>query len=374
MGSAPKLEASGPRSSDPPGSQPPGPKASPSERRRRDSITVSEMAEAYLRGMPRVASLRAGADNALRGALGLVAGDRFVLIVETTASEIGAALLDAATELGLDTRCYVVDTAQSRVPALAQRLELQLREAVGSVLVSTAGELDPDFRRSICVHDHARRHGHMAGVTSAMMRQSMRADYDEIHALGERLRARLQTAQTLDVVTGPRAALRVRLATDGRWHNGSGRLRSAGFTNLPGGEVVASPASVDGELLADGGIWLPDGTRLRAHRLRFRDGRLVEAEGLDGEALVALLDAHPNGRRVGQVAFGTNIGVLTPIGAVLQDLKMPGLHLVLGYSCPEHTGATWDSPLMVPVLCRRPDVSIDGEPILVRGRFTRSLL
>ncbi len=361
MGSAPELDAD------------PSPSTA-SERRRRDSITVSQQAETYLRGIPPDPSLTAGAESALQHALGLVAGDRFVLIVEAGACSIGAALLDAADRLGLDTRCYVVDTAQSRVASLIERLNLQLCEAAGSILVSRPGELDPNFRRRVCAHDHPRRHGHMAGVTEAMMRQSMRANYTEVHALGERLCARLASARELDLVTGPQAVLRVRTAEANRWHNGSGLLRAPGFTNLPGGEVVTCPGSVEGDLMADGGVWAPDGSRLRVRRLRFRAGRLVDADGPDAARLGTLLDEHPEGRRVGQLAFGTNLEVLTPIGAVLQDLKMPGVHLVLGYSCPEHTGAAWNSSVAIPVLCRRPDVAIDGEPVMVRGRYARALL
>ena len=82
----------------------------------------------------------------------------------------------------------------------------------------------------------------------------------------------------------------VELGDETRWHNGSGRLREPGFSNLPGGEVVTSPARVDGAYRADGGLWLHDGTAIRgSHVLRFHRGSLVEVEGPDARFVSATL-------------------------------------------------------------------------------------
>ena len=215
----------------------------------------------------------------------------------------------------------------------------------------------------------------MVGVTPAMMRQSMRADYQEMHQLGERLIARLSSANEIVVSSGVNDELVLRPARNHRWYNGSGLLRSPGFTNLPAGEVSTCPASVDGSIRPDGGVWLPKGP-VRGPRttIHFREGQVTGVEGGERDAILAELGGDENGRRVGQMCFGTNVSVLTPIGAMLQDSKIPGFHLILGYSCPEHTGATWNSQVMVPMLVRRADVVVDGKPLLVRGRYARELL
>src|SRR5690606_18089053 len=109
---------------------------------------------------------------------------------------------------------------------------------------------------------------------------------------------------------------------------------------------------------------------------RFAGGELVDFEGRDleeGRALAEAVESAPNGLRVGQVGFGTNTGVLTSIGSLLQDLKMPGFHVTLGYTCNELTGATWTSPIEVPLLVRRPDVLLDDTPLMVRGRYGNQL-
>lgn len=345
-----------------------------SERTRRDSITVSVDAEAHLQSLELDATLMPGARNAIRDALGVRAEDRVLLVIGKSHEAVGAALLAAARELQVTTRTYLVDLVDSRSEPFMKRLEMRMDEADATILVGDPAEMAQDFRRRVCVRPGRRRHAHMIGITEEMMRQSMRVDYAEVHSLGERLRDSLGRARKLTVVSGPASRLAVELDPQARWHNGSGWLRKPGFTNLPGGEVVTCPASATGRFHADGGVWLPDGTQVRGLTFEFREGRVVRVIGRGSERVEEVINGDDNGRRVGQVAFGTNIGVLTPIGAMLQDLKMPGLHLVLGYSCPEQTGATWTSNVIVAVLCRRPDVAVDGEPIMVRGRYAQHLL
>ena len=126
-------------------------------------------------------------------------------------------------------------------------------------------------------------------------------------------------------------------------------------------------------------MWLPDGTKIPPDvrtKLVLERGEVTKIEGPSEicERLGAILDGTASARRVGQVGFGTNTGVVAPIGALLQDLKVPGFHLTLGHTCPEITGAKWDSDVEVPLLTRRATVTIDGEPLLVAGRFPSDAL
>jgi len=353
------------RSSAPPPSQP---------RMRHDSAVLHS--HLTLEHTPIDDTLLAGAENALRVVLGLRSDDRLVLLIEVGYESIGAALQHVAREMGLELQVVVLDAARSERESFLKRLDSWLDDAHGSLLVGSRTGLPMSFRRRVLVPRSKRRHGHMVGITEAMMRQSMRVDYEEIHALGEAILAELRGAEDILVRGAGGSELRVKPDPRCRWHNGSGLLRSTGFTNLPAGEVVTTPRDVRGRILPDAGVWLEDGRVLRGGRLQlhFERGQLARAEGVGASEIISAADADPNGARVGQIAFGTNLGVLTPIGAMLQDLKMPGVHLVLGYSCPEQTGARWSSEVMIPILLRRPDVLVDDKPLMVRGRYARHLL
>jgi len=72
---------------------------------------------------------------------------------------------------------------------------------------------------------------------------------------------------------------------------------------------------------------------------------------------------------VGEFALGTNIGVTGTINNLLQDEKIPGVHIAFGKTCPNQTGATWDATAHVDVIARDCDVWFDGAPIMARGKF-----
>ena len=334
-------------------------------------------AQEALLGITEDPSMMAGARNALANALGLGVGDTFVLLAEAGYEDVAAAMLRAAHELGIETRSFLLDRETCERDLFVQRVVGELAEVQGSALVASRSGLPQEFRRAVMAPAGERRHAHMVGVTPSMMRQSMRADPREMHQLGERLVERLSSSEEIVVRSGVSESLVLRRDASTRWHNGSGRLREPGFTNLPAGEVTTTPLTVDGTLVPDGGVWLPEGPALgRTSRMKFRfeDGRLVDVRGGDGDRILQATCADENGARVGQMCFGTNVGVLTPIGAMLQDSKIPGFHLVVGYPCPEHTGASWSSSVMIPMLVRRADVTVDGRPLLVRGRYSRDLL
>jgi hypothetical protein len=343
--------------------------------RRRVPSSANLSAQDALLDTPKDPSLMPGARNALTSALGLRPGQSFVLLAEAGYEDVASALLRAASELGLHTRTFMLDVETCSRELFVKRMIEELGEADGSALVASRTGLPSEFRKQIVTIHGERRHAHMVGVSPAMMRQSMRADHQEMHDLGKRVIERLQAAREIVVFSGIDDQLTLRPDPDCQWHNGSGLLRAPGFTNLPSGEVSSSPATADGTLSPTGGAWLPKGpVRNPRTKFHFEGGRVVDVTGGDREPILAELQRDPNGMRVGQICFGTNLSVLAPIGAMLQDSKVPGFHMVLGYSCPEHTGASWSSPVMVPLLVRRSNVTVDGQPLLVRGRYARDLV
>ena len=77
-----------------------------------------------------------------------------------------------------------------------------------------------------------------------------------------------------------------------------------------------------------------------------------------------------NSDRAGEFAIGTNIGLTELIGNLLQDEKFPGVHIALGGSYPEKTGAEWNSNAHNDGVLRSPTVVVDGKVIMKDGKFT----
>ncbi|MGH7867117.1 MAG: aminopeptidase, partial [Candidatus Dormibacteraceae bacterium] len=80
-----------------------------------------------------------------------------------------------------------------------------------------------------------------------------------------------------------------------------------------------------------------------------------------------------NSDRVGEFAIGTNIALRQVIGHILQDEKLPGLHIAFGNPYGEHTGAQWYSSTHIDVVGTRFNIWIDGRQIMSQGQFLQPL-
>jgi leucyl aminopeptidase (aminopeptidase T) len=81
------------------------------------------------------------------------------------------------------------------------------------------------------------------------------------------------------------------------------------------------------------------------------------------------VDSAENSNRVGEFAMGTNVAVQSIIGNILQDEKLPGLHLAFGHPYTEHTGASWSCPTHLDIVGRHFDVWFDDEQVMADGKF-----
>jgi leucyl aminopeptidase (aminopeptidase T) len=76
-----------------------------------------------------------------------------------------------------------------------------------------------------------------------------------------------------------------------------------------------------------------------------------------------------NSDRVGEFAIGTNIGLTGVIGNILQDEKVPGIHIAFGNPYGAHTGAEWDCTTHIDVVGLNFDIWADDQQIMQAGKF-----
>lgn len=153
-----------------------------------------------------------------------------------------------------------------------------------------------------------------------------------------------------------------------RWLAGDGRI------NMPDGEIMTAPVedSVNGYISFEFPGVL-SGRRIRDITLRFRDGKIVEATSSTNQDFLRSVIATDEGSgRVGEFAFGTNMGVDRFCNDILIDEKIGGtVHLALGRSYPECGGKNnsaihWD---IVKDLRIGGSVQVDGTTVLENGEF-----
>jgi aminopeptidase len=102
------------------------------------------------------------------------------------------------------------------------------------------------------------------------------------------------------------------------------------------------------------------------------NSRLTSAESADKSLQSEFWEychTDENSDRVGEFAIGTNIAVRDVIGNILQDEKIPGIHIAFGNPYGAHTGADWYSKTHIDVVGRRFDIWIDGQHIMHDGAF-----
>jgi leucyl aminopeptidase (aminopeptidase T) len=204
-------------------------------------------------------------------------------------------------------------------------------------------------------------------VTPDMLARLMAVDFDALrercYAVAALLDAGEQAHITCPLGTDVRIDLRGRhgIADDGD-------LSAPGaFGNLPCGEGFIAPSGGEGTVVARSlaGIGLTQGTPAR---LTIRGGRLTDAEGPEGEQLLAQLREHGDaGTNLAELGVGTNDRA-TLTGNVLEDEKILGtVHVAFGASAA--IGGTVSVPIHLDCVITDASIAVDGTPILDAGRY-----
>jgi leucyl aminopeptidase (aminopeptidase T) len=326
------------------------------------------------------AELMPGARNAVETCLAVQPGERVVLIADKASGPVAASLAAVLTQHRALWRSLLLEELGPRPmrEAPAEVLEA-LRGADAGILCMQPqpGELSTRMAIVKVVEQRQIRYAHMVGVTPQIMQQGMRADYRKVDRLSERLRDRMLTAKTLSVKTQAGTSFTAHFDTSLDWVKTSGLISPRYWSNLPAGEVFTTPATVDGTFVCDasaGDYFNMKYGDLQPTplRLEIRGARLTGAECSRKDLQREFWDychTDENSDRVGELAFGTNLGLSKMIGILLQDEKFPGVHIAFGDPYGNQTHANWKSKTHVDVLTRNCDVWIDGDPIIEKGRY-----
>ena len=321
-----------------------------------------------------------GAKNAVEVCLGVRAGEKVVVIADEVSRGVAASLEQALEEQGARFTGLLLEDFGPRPMTVAPEPVLEALEKTDvGVLCMTPqpGELGARMAIVRVVERRQIRYAHMVGVTPEIMQQGMRADYRKVDELSERLRERMQRAEALTVKTDAGTSFSAHFDRQLDWVKTSGLISPKYWSNLPAGEVFTTPATVDGTFVCDataGDYFNGKYGDLQATPLvmEIERGRLV---GIDcprkdlEEEFWKYCHTDENSDRVGELAFGTNLGLSRMIGILLQDEKFPGVHIAFGDPYGSQTHANWKSRTHIDVLTRNCDVWIDEDQVIEKGHY-----
>jgi aminopeptidase len=325
--------------------------------------------------------LQLGAENAIR-CMHVTASDRVMIITDFERESIAQRVAAEAMARHADVTVrflehYGVRPLTVFTDALRQDI-IDARPTV-SFYIATAKPGEITFRLPMLpflVKELRVRHGHMIGINEDLMAEGMCADYDEVFSLTNQVYDLVRNAQSIHVTSRKGSDVTATFHKDWKWIPCHGRYAEQGaWGNLPEGEVFTAPASVDGVLVCDVlGDFFSEKYGVLAHPVTFVvEGGYITSVSSDDEALAddvrGYLFSTPNGNRAGEFAIGTLTSLKRLVGNMLQDEKMPGLHVAFGNPYPEFTGADWSAKIHVDVIPGVCTIEVDGRLIMRDGEF-----
>jgi aminopeptidase len=324
--------------------------------------------------------LAPGARNAIRDCLRLEPNERITIITDEATRDIAAALQQQVEEVGSDYAVFVLEEYADR-PLIKMPREILDDLATSQVSIFCAqtqrGELGSRMEMSDVVNKNRIRHGHMVNISRQIMREGMRADFMAIDALSQRLVEHARRTKRVSCRTPHGTNFVADLSPELKWLKTSGIITPDKWGNLPGGEIFTSPANSNGTFVVDGvvGDYLCQkygDLQKTPLTIEVKENR-IHSLACDNKELLEEFRAYTstdgNSNRVGEFAVGTNTALSRVIGNILQDEKIPGIHIAFGHPYSEHTGQSWISKTHIDCVGRDFDIWFDDEQVMARGKF-----
>lgn len=321
-----------------------------------------------------------GAHNAVHVCLRIQPEEKVTLITDWACQEIAASIAAELDKLGSPYHTFVIEELAERpLVDMPQPIldDMETSQVSIFAVVAQKNELRTRMQMTDVVNRRKMRHAHMVNIERRIMLEGMRADFIKVDELSVKVweiatasrKVRARTAAGTDIVAD--------INPNYKWLKTSGIISPNKWGNLPGGEVFTAPGEVNGVFVIDGvvGDYLcAKYGDLRATPLiiHVKKNRLVEATCANGELqdeFWRYTHTDENSDRVGEFAIGTNIGLHGVIGNILQDEKIPGVHIAFGSPYGAHTGAPWDSSTHIDVVGTKFDIWADDRQIMRSGEF-----
>jgi leucyl aminopeptidase (aminopeptidase T) len=311
--------------------------------------------------------LRRAVAAVVNDCMGVADGEQVLVIANPATLGLGERLRGEAGRAGADAVLALMAERDSHAAEPPGPVAAAMREA-DVVLAPTVQSLSHTAARKAASETGARI-ATLPGVTEPMLARMMSADMDELRRRGGAIAAILDAGREARITCANGSDLR--LGLEGRTAiPDAGELTAPGaFGNLPCGEGFVSPddRASEGTLVVDGtiaGVGIP----AAPVTLTVTGGRLSDASGSEGAALVELLTADSeDGRVIAELGVGTNERAeLT--GNVLEDEKLLGtVHVAFGASAA--IGGRIQVPVHLDCVVMRPTLTVDGTEVVRDGEL-----
>src|SRR5437763_11816502 len=190
-----------------------------------------------------------GARNAIDTCLRLKPRERITIITDTVTRGIAAALQSEVERVGSKYSLFVLEHHARR--PLSHMPEIILEDlALSQVSIFAAqsqpGELGARTEMTSVVNRRNIRHAHMVNINRQIMLEGMRADFQRVDRLSQKVVEIVRKASKIRAQTAAGTDLIADLNPNYKWLKTSGIISPEKLGNLPGGESFTTPGEVNG--------------------------------------------------------------------------------------------------------------------------------
>ena len=321
-----------------------------------------------------------GAHNAVNVCLRVKPDEKVCVITDEATLDIASAIVVELEKMDAPYHAYILEDLAARpLTDMPREILNDLETSQVSIFAVQAqrNELRSRIQMTDVVNRRKIRHAHMVNINRQIMLEGMRADFQRVDRLSQKVVEMVRKASKIRAKTGAGTDLTADLNPNYKWLKTSGIISPEKWGNLPGGEIFTTPGEVNGTFVIDGVV----GDYLCAKfgslkenplTIQMKGNRLTEAHSENRELeddFWKYTHTDENSDRVGEFAIGTNIDLKEVIGQILQDEKYPGVHIAFGNPYGAHTGAEWDSTTHIDVVGRKFNIWVDDQQIMQDGKF-----
>ncbi len=337
----------------------------------------------------KVGTIEYGAMQAVRNCVRVQPGEKVVVITDRQARHIAEAIHHFLEEVTPgNTMIFVMEDFGDRPDDGSTPLPFP--KEIGEAMEDGAkvsfycargkkGELQSFRTPMIHIAEKQKlRHAHMPNITDLLMKTGMAVDYAIVQEISRKVLEIVKVARHIKVTSPAGTDFTTEFHPEWRWMVSDGYITPEKWCNLPDGEIFTCAYRIpEGRIVIDGvlGDYFCETYGVLEKTpvtLEIKDGR-VTGSHCDNATLLADLRGYmkqdENANRIGEFAIGTNVGLTSLVGNLLQDEKFPGVHIAVGHGYPDKTGSGWASEAHVDGVIKNPDIIVDGKLIMKKGHF-----
>ncbi len=309
-------------------------------------------------------------ENAIKavfhGSLKLKENESCLIVTDTIKEPIGRAFYEYATGITSRVDIEVIEpTGEHGAPPPRAVARKMLNYDV-EILVTEKSLTHTLARREAT--GKGARIATMPSITEETANRCLDIDYEALKKESQRLYGILSVASDIRVTTDLGTDINFTHRTSSFFGKDGGSFDYPGaYGNLPEGEVAFTPETCEGVYIVDASF--PDLGVLRSPlTFKVTGGIVREITGARSEELIERLDgAGPKAWRVAELGIGLNPKARI-IGKILEDEKVIGtVHIAVGNNLS--FGGDNDVTLHLDGVIRDPDIIVDGNKIMEKGKF-----